>query len=249
MEFNFYRIREDLTIEDLQIFWLLLEGFALVYSIVYVVITHHFVLKSRINPQLSKHKRYISIFLFLATLGVVFWILTYIFRFTPWQFLGNVEGYSITWIYLVIVSYGLAYFMINYSEVFRVVHMVKKYAGLNISPQSKQQIIDRMEHLMKSEKPYLNPRLTLNGLSEMVGVRTNVLSMIINENLHRNFHDYINSYRVEEFKQKAKSCSFEHWTLEAIAKDSGFRSKSAFHKYFRKANNELTPTQYLNRIK
>lgn len=96
--------------------------------------------------------------------------------------------------------------------------------------------------LMESEKPYLNPKLTLNELSGKLLVSSNHLSQIINQYEQVNFHDFVNKYRVEEFITRAQSN--KDFSILAHALDSGFNSKSSFNSIFKKLKS-VTPSQYL----
>jgi len=96
--------------------------------------------------------------------------------------------------------------------------------------------------LMKEDKPFLNPKLTLTELSQSLSVSTNHLSQIINQYEEVNFHDFVNKYRVEEFIQNAQSN--KNFSLLAHAYDSGFNSKSTFNSVFKKFKS-VTPSQYI----
>ena len=96
--------------------------------------------------------------------------------------------------------------------------------------------------LMKNEKPYLNPKLTLTELAQSLSVSSNHLSQIINQYEQVNFHDFVNKYRVEEFIKRAQSNKY--FSILAHALDSGFNSKSSFNSVFKKIKSE-TPSQYM----
>jgi len=100
--------------------------------------------------------------------------------------------------------------------------------------------------LMKSQKPYLNPRLTLSELAQMLEISPNHLSQIINQHEKVNFHDFINHYRVEEFISRAEAN--QQFSILAHALDSGFNSKSSFNNVFKKHTSK-TPSQYLKTVK
>ena len=96
--------------------------------------------------------------------------------------------------------------------------------------------------LMRNEKPYLEPDLTLNGLALHLNITPHHLSQIINQFEGQNFNDYINKHRVEEFIARTKENP--HFSFLAVAFDSGFNSKSTFNSVFKK-HKGLTPSQYL----
>src|SRR6056297_491754 len=106
----------------------------------------------------------------------------------------------------------------------------------------------RLKELMEIKKPHLEPKLSLVALAEYLDISPNYLSQIINQYEGKNFYDFVNQYRVEEFKERAKNPENSKFSLLAIAYDSGFNSKSSFNEVFKK-NVGKTPSQYLNSIK
>lgn len=118
-----------------------------------------------------------------------------------------------------------------------------KYASSRLTEAEANQYVDKLKNFMVSEKPFLNPNLTLQQLASELEISTHYLSQIINKNFNLNFFDYINQFRVEEFKVKIKDPKFENYSFLGIALDCGFNSKSAFNRIFKKITN-LTPSQY-----
>ena len=100
--------------------------------------------------------------------------------------------------------------------------------------------------LMQKEKPYLEPKLSLGQLAEMLGVAANKLSQVINQYEEKNFYDFVNGYRVQEFIVRAQCESNKNLNLLGIAYGSGFNSKSSFNQVFKKMMGE-TPSAYLKR--
>ena len=91
-----------------------------------------------------------------------------------------------------------------------------------------------LQNLMKSEKPYLEPQLTLADLSKQVGMNTTVLSYVINQGFGKNFNDFVNEYRVEEIKDKLQNGTTNNLNLLGVAFESGFNSKATFNRAFKK---------------
>lgn len=104
---------------------------------------------------------------------------------------------------------------------------------------------EKLMTIMKKEKPYLEPKLSLVGLAEHLDISPNHLSQIINQCEDKNFYDFVNHYRVEEFKKRVLDPENSNFSLLAIAYDSGFNSKSSFNDVFKKTVGK-TPTQYLH---
>ena len=91
-----------------------------------------------------------------------------------------------------------------------------------------------LKNLMELEAVYLDQDLTLRSLAESVDLHPNKLSWLINEHIGKNFNEYVNTYRLEAFKQRALDPTNSHLTLLGLAYESGFNSKTAFNTVFKK---------------
>lgn len=120
-----------------------------------------------------------------------------------------------------------------------------EYKKSSLKTDNAQKKHDELLALMKKEKPYLNPKLTLAELAHSLAISTNHLSQIINQYEQVNFHDFVNNYRVEEFIQRVQSNN--NFSLLAHAFDSGFNSKSTFNSVFKKFKS-VTPSQYISKL-
>ncbi|MDF7811042.1 helix-turn-helix domain-containing protein [Hymenobacter sp. YC55] len=100
----------------------------------------------------------------------------------------------------------------------------------------------RLSDLMAADRPYLLPELTLPQLAARLGTNTSVLSRVINAGFNQNFNDYVNEYRVQEAERRLRDPRYRHYTLLAIALESGFNSKSTFNRVFKKLRG-ATPSE------
>jgi AraC-like DNA-binding protein len=117
------------------------------------------------------------------------------------------------------------------------------YKRSALTPMQAETYHQNLIQLMAEEKPYLKGELTAQELASMLGISTNYLSQILNQNQQQNFFDFINSYRVQEVKSRVASTHFQNYTLLAIALESGFNSKTSFNTVFKK-NTGMTPSQF-----
>ncbi len=101
----------------------------------------------------------------------------------------------------------------------------------------------KLKTLMSKEESYLDPNLTLRSLAEILGIPPNHLSQLLNEGFDKNFSEFINSYRLEAFKNRVADPSQQHLTILALAYDSGFNSKTVFNTFFKKTMG-MTPKAY-----
>lgn len=102
--------------------------------------------------------------------------------------------------------------------------------------------VDRIIAAMEQKQLYLNPELTLEQLAEHAQIPPRMVSTIINRRFNKNFFEFTNSYRVDHAKGLLRATDKSISMLDVMA-DSGFNSKSAFNRFFKKYT-EMTPTQY-----
>jgi len=119
----------------------------------------------------------------------------------------------------------------------------EQYKHSVLTPKKAKEYLEKLLDYFKNEKPYLNGKLSLNDVAEHLYISTNHLSQIINEQLGKNFYDFVNEYRVQEVKSLLCDSNYKKLTLLAIAFESGFNSKTSFNVVFKKITG-LTPSQY-----
>jgi len=100
---------------------------------------------------------------------------------------------------------------------------------------------------LTEQKPYLDPSLSLRSLADQIQIHPNQLSWLLNDSLGKSFNEFINSYRVQAFKELSKDPKNANLTLIGMAYDCGFNSKTVFNTYFKKETG-LTPKQYVNEL-
>ncbi|MCS6819220.1 MAG: AraC family transcriptional regulator [Chitinophagales bacterium] len=133
---------------------------------------------------------------------------------------------------------------INSDETTEELRVAKKPL---VSETQMQRVIVKLLDFMEKEKPYLNPELTIQDLADKMNIPKHHLTYIINNGLQKNFFNFVNEYRVEEFKKRVANPAYKHLTLLAIAFDSGFNSKSSFNNIFKNITGQ-TPSEYKKSI-
>ena len=137
---------------------------------------------------------------------------------------------------------ALVFYSVAHSEVIhRVVSPQKtnrNEKGENFNDDQAEQIVNAMTQ----HKHYLEPELTLEQLAEQLRLPPRLVSNIINRKFSKNFFEFVNYYRVEEAKQII-STRPQAVSMTDVMADSGFNSKSAFNRFFKKYTG-MTPTEF-----
>jgi len=109
----------------------------------------------------------------------------------------------------------------------------KRYQRSSLTAEGAGTLKTRLLDMMAREKPFLDPGLTLPKLARTLDVPVNHLSQVINEQLGRNFFDFINGYRVDAAKQQLAQPGAAQLKLTSIAFDCGFNSLATFNRVFK----------------
>ncbi len=104
-----------------------------------------------------------------------------------------------------------------------------------------------LTEFMKQQRPYLDPEVTIAVLSAQLKVKPEFLSEILNAVLKQNFFDFINKYRIGEFKNKCLKASNRHLSIVGMAYECGFNSKAAFYRAFKKFEG-ISPSAYISQV-
>lgn len=105
------------------------------------------------------------------------------------------------------------------------------------------EIAKKLQHIMEEEKLFLNKDLSLTILSTKLNTTTHIMSYLINTHYNVNFYSYINKFRLDYSKSLLNNPNKKHLSIEGIAYESGFGSKSTFNTLFKK-DTGTTPSQY-----
>lgn len=120
----------------------------------------------------------------------------------------------------------------------------ERYKTSRISDEECKRLFKVLENIMKTQKPYTNPDLKSSQLAEMASTTGHALSFLFNQYLKISYYDYINNYRVEEFKRLVATDAAGRYTLSAMADKCGFSSRASFFRHF-KSITGVTPAEYM----
>tara|TARA_R110000868_G_scaffold259361_9_gene517422 strand:- start:16191 stop:17294 length:1104 start_codon:yes stop_codon:yes gene_type:complete len=229
--------------------FILIEGAALVLSIFYLMLFRNLLreYEDELNNQFSFHQfpKYLRTISNCMIATLLVWGISYFSWITGNYNIISKVGYRTVWIILPFLTYGLGYFAIQRPEFFKL-----NPASLQKKEEENEEKIEliewrkKLEIYMSNEKPYLNPTLSLKELSDQIQLKPYQTSKLINSAFSRNFNDFVNEYRVEEFMKRATKEVLVTKTILSIALESGFNSKTTFNTAFKKLTNK-TPIQFI----
>jgi len=152
---------------------------------------------------------------------------------------GPSDFLSMTWFFVFIFLYFFSFKAYRNPNLFdHVSKNIQKEIGARnekkekhpCSKENSSRIISEMEN----QKFYLNEELTLHAFAKEINMSSRLISSCINNNLGRNFNEWVNNYRVEKALQIIQSDKRNTLSIEGIGSDSGFKSRSAMYASFKK---------------
>ena len=165
------------------------------------------------------------------------------------------DPYFVIFGFIAIFSFVYSFYGIKQPSIFgEVVHQnsrdevseradPEKYSRSWLRDEQADEYLKILLGYMETEKPFLNGDLTIHDLSEATGISRHHITQVLNEKYKKNFFLFINEYRVREVIKRISDPRYQHFTILAIAFDSGFNSKSTFNNFF-KTYTGKTPSAY-----
>jgi len=154
--------------------------------------------------------------------------------------------YQTTTFYFLIVSFLLMiliafiYYKWHIKQQIEKQRKLARYTSSTLSVKKAKEINEKLLERLTQDDLYLEADLSLHLLAEEIEEKPNNLSQVINQYHKKHFHDFINTYRIEEAKKLLKETVLK---IEAVAYDSGFNSISTFNVAFKKETG-ITPSKF-----
>ena len=121
----------------------------------------------------------------------------------------------------------------------------QKYQKVKVDEEECAAIVKRMKEYLDREQVYKNADLKMKDLADVLHLSAPKLSQVFNLYLGQNYYDFINGYRLAEFKRLIDEGEYKRYTITALSEQCGFK-KSNFFSTFRKVEG-MTPAEYLKK--
>lgn len=122
-----------------------------------------------------------------------------------------------------------------------------KYSRVRMNDEESERLFARLKEYVVKHESYLDPELKMSDLAAALECSTVRLSQLLNMYAEQNYYDFINSYRIEEFKRRLEDPKYSQYTLVALSEMCGFK-KSSFFSTFKKMEG-VTPAEYVKRVR
>jgi AraC-like DNA-binding protein len=116
---------------------------------------------------------------------------------------------------------------------FKQVLLKEKYIKSSLDDNLKNDLIEKIEHFLHNEKPYLNSLFSLKMFARAVGASPNHLSQVLNEHYRKTYFEFISGLRISEACRLLSDRDNNQVNIEQIAYRVGYNSKSAFNRAFK----------------
>ena len=206
--------------------------------------------------------KWLSFLIFNALLIYASFLIFTIFSFQTLDYkIAEVKGYyflNVTLIGLVLFNVSLLFFpnilyglpqldfmVSNYVQDTDTESAKKGVRSFEISTEKLELLHHKIEHYCE-RKPYLNPDFSLSTMSADTDIPVHHLSYYFNEHLNINFNAWKNDHKINYVIYLIENGSNEMLTLDALAKQAGFGSRTTFFNAF-KQKMGLTPSEFLNK--
>ncbi len=120
-----------------------------------------------------------------------------------------------------------------------------KYERVRIDEKECAGIVKRVREYIERERVYTNQDLKMKDLADVLHLSAPKLSQVFNLYLKENYYEFINRYRLQEFKRLIEAGEYKRYTITALSEQCGFK-KSNFFSTFRKVEG-MTPAEYLKK--
>jgi len=136
------------------------------------------------------------------------------------------------YITFILVNALFVYSLLYAHQLLETKSNVKEVAAVVDEPSPE--IISRIQEGMEIQQLYLKQNLNIEEFARQVGIHYREVSVIINKHFDTNFFEFVNSYRVQRAREMLLDPGFADTTILEILLESGFNSKSAFHRFFKR---------------
>lgn len=210
----------------------------------YVYLSGKYLRSCQAGKSAAPTTHWVSRFIMALQIFVVIWLIYLIPYLIPATNLPLRQ--KLDWFPVYLPMATLIYWIgiTGYKEILITTTQVKeKGAEPAYVPELLAQTAQTLQHCMEKDRLFLNPELDLAVLAAATGLPAKLISATLNQYLNSGFSQFINEYRVEEFKKRVLQPEATELTLAGLAASCGFSSQATFQRIFKQITG-VTPAAY-----
>jgi len=152
-------------------------------------------------------------------------------------------------VFLLVLSYLIAYSIITIPTGVHTsgkkigITGFKSYEKSGLSQEKAHTIATKLNKLCIEDKVFLDSDMNLQKMSSLINEPPHQVTETLNRLLGQRFSEYLNNFRVEEFKNLLKQPIYQKYSILALGMEVGFNSKATFNAAFKKFTQQ-TPSEY-----
>lgn len=120
--------------------------------------------------------------------------------------------------------------------------IIKSYSNSTLKQSKMQYYQDLIVNCFENTRIYLRSDISLDVLANELDIPKHHLSQVLNVYFKKSFYSFVADYRIKYAINKIE-LNRGALTLESLAYECGFNSRTSFNNYFKKITN-LTPAEY-----
>ena len=211
----------------------------------YIYVSGQYIRQRTAGKEKQQPVNWLRSFILAMRVFVIIWFIYLIPYLIPAssRWLSQTVGWFPVYIPLSVMIYWVGISGYRFSLSQSAAKPERPVDGSAYSSELLDQTSTALVKSMESERLYLDPLLDLPRLSDATGISAKLISAALNQYLNKGFSQFINEYRVAEFKKRVVQPESGHLTLTGLALACGFSSPATFQRIFKQLTG-ITPTEY-----
>jgi len=190
-----------------------------------------------IQQQIKEHAIYFQQIILLIVLGVLLVVVLYsIFVFLQKRKLN--KAYDV----LFEKNFEITELQKNHSDA-----GLKKYRKSPLTEEMQEELLNKILDIMEDTSIICDAEFSIDKLAELLQSNSTYVSQVINMGLKKNFRSLLNGYRIKEAKRLFSEPHIARHTIEAVALEVGFKSRSTFYEVFKEVTG-VSPNFYVKSL-
>ena len=204
-------------------------------------------LKNSFSSSNVNKERLEWLFKFITVfIGIV--LIKFLIMLNIWFFDWRTTGIEYLFVLLIALTiHVLGYVVLGKDNVLPLLLKPAEQSKYSKSVLNQEQIDLLQKEIilfLETKRPWIKSTFSIRDLSTAMGHPQHHISQVLNMGIGKKFFDLICTYRIAEVKLRLESGEASKYSLQGIATECGFKSKSSFNRSFKKETG-MTPSDYL----